>query len=50
MNKYRLNSYDDEYLCENHLKINNDDLLPEEVADIIVKKFDLTEDKKKVKL
>ncbi len=31
MNKYRLNSYDDEYLCENHLKINNDDLLPEEV-------------------
>ena len=39
--KYRLNSYEDEYLCENHLKINNDNLLPEEVADIIVKEFNL---------
>ncbi|MBQ9319121.1 MAG: AAA family ATPase [Bacilli bacterium] len=41
MEKYRLNSYEDEYLCEQHLKINNDNLLPEEVADIIIKEFNL---------
>lgn len=41
LEKYRLNSYKDEYLCENHLKINNDDLSPEEVADIIIKEFNL---------
>lgn len=39
--KYRLNSYEGEYLCEHHLKINNDNLLPEEVADIIIKEFNL---------
>ena len=39
--KYRLNSYDDEFICENHIKINNNNLLPDEVADIIIKKFNL---------
>lgn len=39
--KYRLNSYEDEYICENHIKINNNDLLPDEVADIIIEKYDL---------
>ena len=44
--KYRLNSYDDEFVCENHLKINNNNLLPDEVADIIIERYDL---KKKVR-
>ena len=44
--KYRLNSYEDEYICDNHLKINNNILLPEEVADIIIDKYNL---KKKVR-
>ena len=44
--KYRLNSYDDEYICDNHLKINNNNLLPDEVADIIIERYDL---KKKVR-
>lgn len=39
--KYRLNSYDDEYICDNHLKINNNNLLPDEVADIIIEKLNL---------
>ncbi len=39
--KYRLNSYDDEFICDNHIKINNNDLSPEEVADIIIKKYKL---------
>lgn len=41
MEKYRLNSYEDEFICENHIKINNNDLSPDEVADIIIKKFKL---------
>ena len=39
--KYRLNSDPEEYICENHIKIDNTNLSPEEVVDIIVKKFDL---------
>ena len=39
--KYRFNSYEDEYVCENHLKIDNTNLTPEEVADIIMERFDL---------
>ena len=39
--KYRLNSYEDEYICENHIKINNNNLSPEEVADIIIDKYKL---------
>ncbi len=41
MEKYRLNSYEDEFVCENHIKINNNNLLPEEVADIIIDKYGL---------
>jgi cytidylate kinase len=37
--KFRLNSFDDEFICENHLKIDNTNLEPDEVADIIIKKF-----------
>lgn len=39
MEKYRLNSYENEFICENHLKIDNTNLSPEEVADIIIKKY-----------
>ena len=41
MEKYRLNSYEDEFVCENHIKINNNNLLPEEVADIIIDEYGL---------
>ena len=41
MEKYRLNSYENEFICENHLKIDNTNLSPEEVADIIIKKYKL---------
>ncbi len=41
MKNHRLNSNDDEYICENHIKINNTYLSPEEVANIVVKKFGL---------
>lgn len=43
MNKYRLNSIDGEIICPNHVKINNTDLSPEEVADMIIQKFKLSE-------
>lgn len=45
--KYRLNSYEDEYICENHLKINNNNLLPEEVSNIIIEKYNLLPPKKR---
>ncbi len=41
MKKYRLNSNDDEIICENHLKIDNTNLEPEEVANIVINKFNL---------
>ena len=41
MKKYRMNSNDGEYICENHIKIDNTDLLPEEVVDIIMTSFNL---------
>lgn len=41
MEKYRLNSYEDEFICDNHIKIDNTNLQPEEVADIIIEKFNL---------
>ena len=40
-NNHKLNSNDGEYLFENHLKINNESLTPQEVAEIIIKKYDL---------
>ena len=41
MKKYRLNSNEGETICTNHIKINNTNLSPEEVADIVVQKFGL---------
>ena len=41
MKKYRLNSNDGELICPNHLKINNTNLEPEEVADQVVEYFKL---------
>ena len=41
MKKYRLNSNDGELICPNHLKINNTNLEPEEVARAVVEKFGL---------
>lgn len=39
--KYKLNSNDDEFLFENHYKINNENLSPEDVAEMIIKKYNL---------
>ena len=44
--KHRLNSREGEVWFENHLKINNENLLPEEVVDIILQKFELTPEHK----
>ena len=44
MEKYRLNSYDDEFICDNHIKIDNTNLQPEAVADIIIEKFNLNKE------
>lgn len=41
MEKYRLNSNDGETICPNHLKINNTNLSPDEVSDLIIEKFGL---------
>lgn len=41
MEKYRLNSNDRELICANHMKINNTNLEPEEVADQVVEHFKL---------
>ena len=41
MNKYRLNSFDDEFICKNHLKIDNSNLEPEEVAKQVTDYFSL---------
>lgn len=42
MNKYRLNSIDGEIICPNHIKINNTNLSPEEVADTVIQRFGLS--------
>ena len=47
MKKYRLNSNDGELICPNHLKINNTNLEPEEVARTVVEKFGLSNSTKK---
>jgi len=41
MEKYRLNSFEGEVLFQNQIKINNTNLTPEEVTDIIIDKFNL---------
>lgn len=46
---HKLNSNDGEYLFENHLKINNENLTPQEVAEMIIKKYDLKSEFKEKK-
>ena len=41
MDKYRMNSNDGEVTYENYVKINNTNLTPEEVSNIVVEKFSL---------
>ena len=41
MNKYRMNSKEGEIKFENYIKINNNNLTPIEVSDIIINKFSL---------
>ena len=41
MEKYRLNSNENEKICENHLKIDNTNLSPKQVVNIILKEFNL---------
>ena len=41
MEKYRLNSNEGEFICPNHLKINNTNLEPEDVADQVIEHFKL---------
>ena len=41
MEKYRLSSNEEEYIFDTHYKINNTNLSPEEVADMIIKKFEI---------
>ena len=41
MKKYRLNSNDGELICHNHIKINNTNLTPEEVAEQVITNFQL---------
>ena len=45
--KYRLNSLPDEVWFKNHIKIDNTNLSPDEVADIIVNAFKLAPNDKK---
>jgi len=42
MEKYRLNSNDGETICPNHLKINNTNLSPDDVSNVIIEKFGLS--------
>ena len=39
--RHRLNSNDDEIWFSNHIKIDNTDFSPDEVADMIIEKFQL---------
>ena len=39
MNKYRLNSNADEKLCEHHIKIDNTNLSPEHVVELVLNEF-----------
>lgn len=45
--KHRLNSNEDEVLCKNHLKLDNTDLSPEQVADMVIAGFGLKANEKK---
>ena len=47
--KYRLNTNEDEVLFEHHLKIDNTELLPDEVADRVIAEFGLVANVKEEK-
>lgn len=47
--KYRLNTDEDEILFENHMKINNTNLSPDEVADMVIAKYKLVANEKEEK-
>lgn len=49
MEKYKLNTDDGEILFENHIKIDNTNLSPDEVTEIIIEKFKLKRIKRKKK-
>ncbi len=45
MKKYRMNTYEGEYICENHIKIDNTHLSPEVVADIVIEKCNIQKER-----
>lgn len=47
--KYRMNTNENEYWFENHLKINNESLAPEEVAQMIIDRYNLSAEPKERK-
>lgn len=47
--KHRLNSNQDEFWFENHMKIDNTNLEPDEVADMVINKFQLVANDKEEK-
>ena len=49
MKKHKLNTDNDEFWFENHIKIDNTDLTPDEVADMIIQKFALVANEKEEK-
>ena len=44
--RHRLNSNEDEFWFDNHIKIDNTNLSPDEVADIVIEKFGLVANEK----
>lgn len=44
--KHKLNSDRDEIWFENHIKIDNSNLEPDEVADLVIREFNLTANEK----
>lgn len=49
MERYRLNSEEDEFLFEHHLKIDNTNLTPDQVADMVIETFQLKANEKEEK-
>lgn len=49
MKKHKLNTDNDEFWFENHIKIDNTNLTPDEVADMIIQKFALVANEKEEK-
>ena len=47
--KHRLNSLSDEIWFKNHIKINNTNLEPDQVADMIIERFQITANEKEEK-